>query len=390
MKLNKALLVLSWALLCLASCIKEEAPNAEADIEYVLIDDIGQNFLVRKNDTIVEVSTDPAASNISILVHPEADLTSVTPRFKLTEGAVIATAGGMRFDPSEGIPLDFSSPQTFVVTSEDGKWHKEYVLSFKPVAVFTKFSFEHAEKPSGAEYFHFFEVSGMRRYDIWATGNPGYQFCGLQTYPTVSDDFGVEGKCVSMRTATTGGFGLKLGMPIAAGNLFIGSFDVKNATTAPLQATRFGSPFNKVPRKLTGWYKYRPGDVMTDEKGDFVEGVDRPDIYMVMYRNSVMEGDVEKSITLDGADVLTSEYIVGLARIRPENIVATDEDIRFAPWQRFELNFETVPGREIDRTVLENFGYSLAVVFSSSVDGAYFLGAVGSTLCIDEVEIECE
>lgn len=109
-----------------------------------------------------------------------------------------------------------------------------------------------------------------------------------------------------------------------------------------------------------------------------------------MYRNSVMEGDVEKSITLDGADVLTSEYIVGLARIRPENIVTTDEDIRFAPWQRFKLNFETVPGREIDRTVLENFGYSLAVVFSSSVDGAYFLGAVGSTLCIDEVEIECE
>lgn len=390
MKLNKALLVLVPALLCLASCIKDEAPNAEADIEYVIIDDIGENFLVRKNDTIVEVSTDPAASNISVLVHPEADLASVTPRFKLTEGATIATAGGMRFDPSAGIPLDFSSPQTFVVTSEDGKWHKEYTLSFKPVAVFTRFSFEHAEKPGNAAYFHFFEVSGARRYDIWATGNPGYQFCGLNTFPTLSDDFGVEGKCVSMRTATTGGFGMELGMPIAAGNLFIGSFDVKNATTAPLQATRFGTPFNRVPEKLTGWYKYKPGDVMTDEKGDFVEGVDRPDIYMVMYRNSVTDGDMERSVTLDGSDVLSSEHIVGLARIRPEDIVTAGEDIRLAPWQRFELDFETVPGREIDRSVLENFGYSLAVVFSSSINGAYFLGAVGSTLCIDEVEIECE
>ena len=35
-------------------------------------------------------------------------------------------------------------------------------------------------------------------------------------------------------------------------------------------------------------------------------------------------------------------------------------------------------------------GNKLGIVFSSSVDGAYFRGAVGSTLYIDEVELICE
>lgn len=41
-------------------------------------------------------------------------------------------------------------------------------------------------------------------------------------------------------------FGGLVGMPIAAGNLFIGSFDVNNAMSNPLQATKFGLPFRHV------------------------------------------------------------------------------------------------------------------------------------------------
>ena len=43
-----------------------------------------------------------------------------------------------------------------------------------------------------------------------------------------------------------------------------------------------------------------------------------------------------------------------------------------------------------DRNILENYGYNLAVVFTSSVDGAYFRGAVGSTLYVDTFKIICE
>ena len=49
-------------------------------------------------------------------------------------------------------------------------------------------------------------------------------------------------------------------MPIAAGNLFIGSFDMLNASTNPLSATRFGTPFYNKPLRLTGYYKYKAGE----------------------------------------------------------------------------------------------------------------------------------
>ena len=50
----------------------------------------------------------------------------------------------------------------------------------------------------------------------------------------------------------------------------------------------------------------------------------------------------------------------------------------------------TLKGRVIDDTKLKNGEYKLGIVFSSSVDGAYFKGAVGSTLYVDEVELICE
>jgi hypothetical protein len=37
-----------------------------------------------------------------------------------------------------------------------------------------------------------------------------------------------------------------------------------------------------------------------------------------------------------------------------------------------------------------NFGYNLALVFTSSIEGASFSGAVGSILHVDQVRIDCE
>ena len=45
---------------------------------------------------------------------------------------------------------------------------------------------------------------------------------------------------------------------------------------------------------------------------------------------------------------------------------------------------------DIDYDILAKQGYSLTVVFTSSTDGAYYEGAPGSTLCIDNVKIICE
>ena len=87
---------------------------------------------------------------------------------------------------------------------------------------------------------------------------------------------------------------------------------------------------------------------------------------------------------LDGDNVFTSDKVVLLARIDSKNAVETDD------WKEFNLPFKPMNGKTIDDTKLQQGKYKLGIVFSSSVDGAYFEGAVGSTLYIDEVELICE
>ena len=82
---------------------------------------------------------------------------------------------------------------------------------------------------------------------------------------------------------------------------------------------------------------------------------------------------------LDGSDVLISKYVVKKAEM--SKLPPTDE------WTPFEMFFE---GDELDEQLLDSRGYNFALVFSSSKDGAKFLGAIGSTLYIDKVTVVLE
>ena len=64
--------------------------------------------------------------------------------------------------------------------------------------------------------------------------------------------------------------------------------------------------------------------------------------------------------------------------------IETDE------WTAFELPFEPMNGKEINKLKLQDGKYKLSIVLSSSVKGAYFKGAVGSTLYVDELELISE
>jgi hypothetical protein len=136
-----------------------------------------------------------------------------------------------------------------------------------------------------------------------------------------------------------------------------------------------GIPFTKKPLKVTGYYKYKPGDVFTDKDFHEVAGrVDEADIYSVLYLNHDGDGN---SVVLHGDDVLSSPLIVRKAQVA--SLPPTDE------WTPFEMVYEG--DAPIDETLLMNRGYSLALVFSSSKTGNTFEGAVGSTLYIDKVKL---
>lgn len=86
-------------------------------------------------------------------------------------------------------------------------------------------------------------------------------------YPTVEVGNGYNGNCAKLETRDTGSFGAMVKMYIAAGNLFIGNFDVSKALAGQegaLQATTFGFQFYKKPKALKGYYKYKAGSVYTE------------------------------------------------------------------------------------------------------------------------------
>ena len=82
---------------------------------------------------------------------------------------------------------------------------------------------------------------------------------------------------------------------------------------------------------------------------------------------------------LDGTNSLSNENIVLKAEL--DNRKETDV------WIHFAIDFKPVDGRKIDAKKLAEGKYNLAIIMSSSKDGAIFNGAIGSTLYVDEMEL---
>ena len=387
--MKKFFLMLAITLPCLmTSCIKDEAANKECDIESAWVEGeaYAQYFYdaaEMRKEYISSTQTD-----ITFTVRSLISLSKEIPlNLKLTPGATVTPANGSMQDFTAG-------PVTYTVTSEDGQWQRTYrVIFVEPAMPMSKLSFENVEvrtpaNNNGNSYHHFYEIdaSGTRR-DIWDSGNLGALMlrtnANPEELPTYSTSDGYSGKAVCLNTQSTGNLGAMFGKPIAAGNLFLGKFDMNKAFSETLKTTQFGIEFDREPFRVTGYYKYAPGPTFTDMNQKTVEGrVDEADIYAVFYRNRDAEGN---PYYLYGDDVDSEEKLKANPQVykiaRVASLPPTDQ------WTRFEMFFE---GRDADDELVKNLGFNLALVFSSSKRGAYFEGAVGSTLYVDEVEVSFE
>lgn len=370
-------LAMMAAVAALSSCIQDEPANVEADIEKVYFS---------PEDT--EKLTVPAmlkGSEILLFINDEAGTTVLAPHFELSPGA--------RISPASGTELDFVEPQLYTVTSEDGKWSKRYTMRVASDIVL-KYGFETYDNSKG--YTEFYEEltddqgNVAQRQNIWASGNPGAKMglsgASASGYPTYAAEG--EGRpdkvtdlpstAAKLTTVKMSKFVAGLGKPIAAGNLFIGTFNLLAAMGDSKKATDFGYPINKKPKAFKGWYKYKSGTA--DYEGNQYPP-DQPDscrIYAVLYKS-------ENGEKLNGHSILTSPNVVATAIF--EAPAQTDE---WAP-------FENEPGAgeigftyrtEVGADEIANSGkYNIALVFSSSYRGDEFIGAINSTLYIDDVEI---
>lgn len=374
----------------LASCFKDEPLNSECDIEqaYLHADNPDEIFF-QPADSLVQIGSTETVIMFKQL-RSNADLTALAPMFRITEGATIEPASGTVRDFSQG-------PLTYKVTSEDGAWSRTYEVRIT------------AETPQPQEeeivveydFENFFLERSKEKYYVWtdllpdgtealnwATGNAGFTMAKPSAkpdeFPTTPYDDGYDGHAVKLTTCKTSALAAQLDMRIAAGNLFTGVFDAKNALKKgqTLKCTHFGDGANNAinykPLKFEGYYQYTPGETFQDRSGNAVaDKTDEGDIYAIVFKNTDADGN---AFYLDGSNVQSSSQIVAKA--------LTGRVHKTEGWTKFEIDFDYTS--ELDPEVLARYGYSLTVVFSSSSGGAEFQGAIGSTLLIDKVKVTGE
>ena len=287
--------------------------------------------------------------------------------------------------PASGVEQNFGQEVKYTVMAENGNT-RVYKVIVKHII--NKFDFESWEEQKGEGDVSLGFYSPVGGY--WDTSNTGVYLIKAmlgETYPELADTpFAVEkvtdahlgtGAAKVSTIDSKGAYGM---IPkITAGTLFLGYFNTEYAMTSALMCTRFGLVWNEKPLKVTGFYKYLPGDVYyrcDDPEGAkdiVVEDKSMKDACMisaVLYEIS----DESEGQYLDGTNIYTSsDRVVALAQF------STDEKVDdYAP---FTLTLDYVKEYNSAKK------YRFAVIASSSANGDKFSGAPGSTLYLDDIEI---
>ena len=386
--MNKAMITFVLCC-CMISCIKDEAPNNECDIESAWVEGAELEKLFYKPADMRKENISSTETSITFIVRSMAMVpTEIPVNFKITDKASIEPASGSLQDFTKG-------PVTYTVTSEDGQWNRTYKVAFtEPILPKSKFSYENVDTLEGGflvlnKYHQFYELNqNGEKQRFWASGNAGFALslfsgAGPKQFPTYMSENGFEGNGVRLKTMYAGDLGKGMGKPIAAGNLYLGRFMVEYAAMDPLKATEFGVQWDRDPVRITGYYKYKPGPEFTNVKMEVIpDRIDEASIYAVFYNNIDPNGSQyflygEELADLD--KIIDNPQVYKVARV--PSLPPTDQ------WTRFEMFFE---GRDVPEEAVANKNCNLAIVFSSSKNGAQFEGAIGSTLYIDEVEVSYE
>lgn len=362
-----------------ASCIQDEALNAEADIVKCVLP---KDILEYDNTNYYEPFDESVnAYPLNVSVNKKATLNALAPQFELTPGASIY--------PENGSVQDFTQPVRYTVTSADGKWHRIYSVQISNdlQIIPDQFHFEKLSDKSSKYHVFYEEEKDKGEYMEWASANQGYVLvsggASASEYPTSQADEGVNGgKCAKLVTKSTGVLGGMFGAPLAAGNLFIGTFNFNQSGSDPLKSTAFGRTFHKKPIRLKGYYKYRSGDKFMDGTTEVPNQKDNFILYGILYKTD------ETLRTMDGylaINEFKDPHMTALALLPESERKETDQ------WTAFEIPFDYDKyGNNLDTEALSRGEYKLGIVISASKDGDRFKGAIGSTLYVDEFELICE
>jgi hypothetical protein len=346
------------------SCIRDEAPNPEADILTLVFP---ENSL-RKGE--VEIYND------YIVTYPKQ-------KVNLRDSAIV------RLEVSPGATWErIASPQGdtlfFVeVTSESRQYAKRYAVM--QVESFPEaFGFETWTKP-GTNFLYENPKEGSLQ---WYSSNNGAAIAWsspgkpAEDYPvrraTLNGSTAIELRTMTGPGNIAGGI---VFIPCMAGSAYLGGFNALTGLTNPLRSTFFGVPFDGGrPTRLTGYYLFREGTedyILPDGTRDGTKH-DRCDIYAALFKAG--EG-VEQF--LYGDNIGDSPRVIARAKIAEGDIVTGRATA-------FDLEFDYAYPTPFSWDELKNQQYRLTIVFASSNRGQFYEGRPGNTLIVDDVRLYYE
>lgn len=286
----------------------------------------------------------------------------VDPTFNTDSVAAsaIIVSNMARISPGVGEPLNFSDPQTYIVTAEDGS-QAEWLVSLKrqgPEVQLPNSDFNMWYDAGG------YPEPGDGNEIIWSTANKGLSLVGgYNTEPVSDESEGFYARMTSIQAPAL--------VRMAAATLFTGKFtDGFPSVSDPRSNIDFGTPFTAQPKGFKVSYKYLPGSSYEDAGGNPISGTDECDIY-VLLEQWVTVGETSKKLRIGTAWFRSSQSV--------------------NDWTELSLDItygELTGGQDYE---LPADGYAdagatpthITVVFSSSAKGDDFIGAIGSVLEVD-------
>lgn len=379
MKLKSLFITLS-ALFFITSCIKDEGLEREADILSMTMDEEG---------FVTSIITDDIGNRtVEFVMAGNAEKYKngiIAPKITVSKGATIQPAS------EEEIKLN-EYTYSYIVTAEDGG-QKHYTLIVKnyelPKQDFEKW--REVPVPLKKPYMQLED-------NMWDSGNKGIAIIlkSSQQYPTRRSEAG------EIRPGSTGAYSVLLettrgntnnesdlmDIPVFSGNMFYGKFIT--TLSDPLSSPHFGQPHPQYlgkPLKLTAYYNYKVGSPYVsweydkNKKKKISEDPERQDtfdLYAVLYKVSKSEEGENYYLTGHNINKFDQNAVVAYTPYK----VAFDKDKDQDKWIKYEADFKYKEALDYKK-----YNYKLAIVLASSSEGANYMGAVGSRLLVDDLEI---
>ena len=340
--------------LLFSSCIKEDhfGKSSHAEIKTFVIQGQAGNTIINQDSLTIVIPV------------PE---TTIDFSFKPIE---ITISNFASVSPSVDQVQDFSSPVSYEVTAEDGSI-QVYLVSAKRGG-----SEIQLENSSFEDWYiqtvlgNSFDQPGLdANSTIWGTANRGLALGGASANTTKQ----LNGDSSYVRMESVAAPAL---VRIAAATIFTGKFTESFPSISdPRSNITLGTSFSGRPLSFSFYYTYQPGSSNEDENGQALSYGDQCDIYLFLENR-------------DGGQVKR----VGTAWFRSGNAITqwTKQDIPVKygpldatdPWYSYAQPIDDEVWGDGTEVVTH-----ITILATSSFEGDYFNGAIGSTLELDNIEL---